>query len=44
VKEGFIFREHREALFCESDSNKLLDAMAGYEHPHAAVKRWMREE
>ena len=43
VNEGFIFREHRDALFCESDPGKLLDAMANYEHPHAAVKRWMRE-
>jgi len=44
VSEGFIFKEHRDALFCESDPNKLLDAMAKYEHPHDAVKRWMREE
>ena len=44
VREGFIFKEHRETLFCESDPHKLLDAMAGYVHPHAAVKRWMREE
>ena len=44
VKEGFIFKEHRDALFCESDPNKLLDIMAKYQHPHAAVKRWMREE
>jgi len=44
VTEGFIFKEHREALLCESDPNKLLDAMAGYEHPHEAVKRWMRSE
>jgi uncharacterized protein (TIGR00730 family) len=44
VTEGFIFQEHRDALFCESDPNRLLDIMAGYEHPHAAVKRWMREE
>jgi len=44
VKEGFIFREHREALFCESDPNKLLDAMAKYEHPYEAVKRWLREK
>lgn len=44
VAEGFVFKEHRDALFCESDPNKLLDAMADYEHPHAAVKRWMREE
>lgn len=44
VAEGFIFKEHREALFCESDPNKLLDAMAQYEHPHDAVRRWLREE
>ncbi len=44
VVEGFIFNEHRDALFCESDPNRLLDAMAGYEHPHEAVKRWLREE
>lgn len=44
VKEGFIFQEHRNSLFCDSDPNHLLDAMAAYEHPHEAVKRWMREE
>jgi len=44
VTEGFIFKEHRDTLFCDSDPNKLLDAMAEYVHPHAAVKRWMREE
>lgn len=43
VKEGFIFPEHRNVLCCEPDPDKLLDAMAGYEHPHEAVKRWMRE-
>jgi uncharacterized protein (TIGR00730 family) len=44
VAEGFIFKEHRNALFCESNPGMLLDAMARYEHPHEAVKRWMREE
>jgi len=43
VGEGFIFEEHRDALLCDSDPNKLLDAMAEYEHPHEAVKRWLRE-
>jgi uncharacterized protein (TIGR00730 family) len=43
VQEGFIFQEHRDALFCDSEPNKLLDAMAEYNHPHEAVKRWMRE-
>jgi len=44
VEEGFIFREHREALFCESDPTELLGVMSKYEHPHEAVKRWLREE
>ena len=44
VNEGFIFKEHRDALVCELDSVKLLDAMAEYEYPYAAVKRWMRSE
>jgi uncharacterized protein (TIGR00730 family) len=43
VAEGFIFREHRESLYCESDPEKLLAAMEAYQHPHEAVKRWMRE-
>ena len=43
VAEGFVFREHRESLYCESDPEKLLDALANYQHPHEAVKRWMRE-
>jgi hypothetical protein len=44
VAEGFIFKEHREALFCESEPEKLLAAMQSYHHPRDAVKRWMREE
>src|SRR5215211_4210517 len=44
VREGFVFKEHRDVLFCESDANLLLDKMSRYEHPRAAVKRWMREE
>jgi uncharacterized protein (TIGR00730 family) len=44
VQEGFIFQEHRDVLFCEADPNVLLDKMERYEHPRAAVKRWMREE
>jgi len=43
VAEGFVFEEHRRAVFCETEPGKLLDAMGKYEHPHAAVKRWMRE-
>jgi uncharacterized protein (TIGR00730 family) len=44
VTEGFIFFEHRNAICCDPDPALLLKAMAEYEHPHAAVKRWMRED
>jgi uncharacterized protein (TIGR00730 family) len=44
VQEGFIFQEHRDVLFCDADPNVLIEKMEHYEHPHAAVKRWMREE
>jgi uncharacterized protein (TIGR00730 family) len=44
VQEGFIFQEHRDVLFCEPDPNLLLEKMEHYQHPHEAVKRWMREE
>jgi uncharacterized protein (TIGR00730 family) len=43
VVEGFVFKEHRESLCCEAEPQKLLDALANHEHPHEAVKRWMRE-
>jgi uncharacterized protein (TIGR00730 family) len=44
VMEGFVFKEHRDVLFCEADPNVLIDKMAQYEHPREAVKRWLREE
>jgi len=44
VKEGFVFKEHRDALFVDPDQNQLLNAMSEYEHSHEAVKRWLREE
>jgi uncharacterized protein (TIGR00730 family) len=44
VAEGFVFPEHRNVICCEPDPEKLLSAMENYEHPHEAVKRWMREE
>jgi hypothetical protein len=43
VDEGFIFREHRDALYCAADPQKLLDAMEDHRHPNEAVKRWMRQ-
>lgn len=42
--EGFIFPEHRQMLFCHTDPDILLDQMSTHEHPHAAVRRWMRED
>ncbi len=44
VAEGFIFQEHRNVLFCESDPHALLDKMVRYQPPREAIKRWMREE
>ncbi|MBI5953103.1 MAG: TIGR00730 family Rossman fold protein [Chloroflexi bacterium] len=44
VAEGFIFKEHRDAICCEVEPRQLLDAMKKYDHPHDAVKRWMRED
>jgi len=44
VGEGFIFQEHLDVLACESTPDKLLDAMENHQHPHEAVRRWMREE
>ena len=44
VQEGFVFREHLDALACESDPEKLLDVMNNHRHPYEAVRRWMREK
>ncbi len=44
VNEGFIFKEHRNSLSCETDPKQLLASLNEYDHPHAAVKRWMKEE
>ncbi|MEW6028155.1 MAG: TIGR00730 family Rossman fold protein [Chloroflexota bacterium] len=44
VAEGFIFPEHRKSLHFTSDPEALIASMEGHEHPHEAVKRWMREE
>ncbi len=44
VTEGFIFAEHRNTLYCESEPGKLLDMMANHQPPHEATKRWMRED
>lgn len=44
VAEGFIFSEHRQAISLETDPAKLIESMRNYEHPHDAVKRWMKAE
>ena len=44
VQEGFVFQEHRDVLFMAEEPIALIDKMEKYEHPYAAVKRWLREE
>jgi uncharacterized protein (TIGR00730 family) len=44
VTEGFVFEEHRQSISFENDPIKLLESMRNYNHPHEAVKRWMKEE
>ncbi len=43
VDEGFIFPEHRDAIYSESEPEKLIDLMEAYKPPLDAVKRWMRQ-
>jgi uncharacterized protein (TIGR00730 family) len=40
--EQFIFPEHRQALLCESDPERLLEAMQNHRPAREAVERWMR--
>ncbi len=44
VKEKFLFPEHRRVLMCESQPDRLLEAMTTYRPPLEAVGRWMRQE
>ncbi len=44
VAEKFLFPEHRRALLCESDVDRLLDLMQAYQPPLEAVARWMRQD
>jgi len=43
TQERFIYPEHRQALLTDSDPAMLLAAMENHQHPHEAVKRWMRQ-
>lgn len=42
--EGFIFPEHRRVLLYAGEPEALLDAMATFDPPVAAVRRWLRQE
>jgi len=44
VQEGFIFKEHRESLYYETDPVTLIDRMENHKHPRAAVRRWLRQD
>jgi uncharacterized protein (TIGR00730 family) len=44
VTEGFVYPEHRKAVLCDNDPDQLLSAMETYDHPHEAVKRWLKED
>ncbi len=44
VHEGFVLREHRDALYCEADPQKLLDVMKSHKPPREAVRRWLRQD
>lgn len=44
VREGFVMREHREALYCAPEPEKLLELMEHFKPPREAVRRWLRQE
>jgi uncharacterized protein (TIGR00730 family) len=44
VTEKFLFPEHRATLLCDSEPERLLKSMQKHQHPHEAVRRWMRQE
>jgi uncharacterized protein (TIGR00730 family) len=41
--EGFIYREHRQLLVCESDPGQLLDQLDQYELPDD-LDRWVHRK
>lgn len=44
VAEGFVLSEHRKSVFSDTDPENLIQLMEQYQHPHEAVKRWLKEE
>ncbi len=43
-KEGFVFHEHVESIYMAETAADLIKQMQKHQHPHEAVKRWMRED
>jgi uncharacterized protein (TIGR00730 family) len=43
VAEGFILKEHRDALHADTDPERLLEALEHHRHPGEAVRRWLRQ-
>ncbi|MBN1306050.1 MAG: TIGR00730 family Rossman fold protein [Anaerolineales bacterium] len=43
VNEGFVFKEHVQALHIADDPNSLLMCLANHQNPDEAVRRWMRQ-
>jgi uncharacterized protein (TIGR00730 family) len=43
VQEKLLFSEHRAALLCAAEPEKLLDLLNAYQHPDEAVRRWMKQ-
>jgi uncharacterized protein (TIGR00730 family) len=44
VVDQFLFPEHRQSLLCDTDPERLLEAMAAHRYPQEAAQRWMRQE
>ena len=44
VTEKFLFPEHRAALLCATEPERLLNLMESHVYPHEAVRRWMKQE
>lgn len=43
-REGFVFAEHRQMLLTAEEPQTLLNALKTHQHPHEAVRRWMKQD
>ena len=43
VSEGFVLLEHRQTLYSETNPERLLALMENHQHPHTAVRRWLKQ-